>query len=677
MSGKGGALPLRTVALAGNPNVGKSTLFNALTGMNQHTGNWPGKTVSRAEGIAISRANRLRLVDLPGTYSLIARSPEEAVARDYLLSGEADLAVVVCDGGCLVRHLPLVLQVMERSARVVVCVNLLDEAARRDIHPNLTLLEGRLGVPVVGTVARQKKSLAALLAAIDRALAAPPPVRQAPVLYPPPIEEALSRLSLGFSGEGARVQALDALLFSNEGVPPDSSLSREREALAAAGYPPAACADAVARATAHRAATLADGVGSSGGYAPRDRRLDRLLCGRASAYPVMLLLLFFLFFLTIVVANYPSSWLTSLFSWLGVHLSGALTAIGTPPVLHSLLTDGVYLVLTRVVAVMLPPMAIFFPLFSILEDSGYLPRIAYNLDRPFAACHACGKQALTMCMGFGCHAAGVVGCRIIDSPRERLLATLTNAFVPCNGRFPALIALVGGFFVLLPEGPVATALTALGVTALVLLSVGVTFLATRLLSATLLRGEPSSFTLEMPPYRRPDWGRVLVRSLIDRTGRVLVRAVAVAAPAGAVIWLFANLSFGGATLLSHATAFFDPLGRLLGMDGVILFSFLLALPANEIVLPLICMAYLSSGAPVEMAGVGAMRELFLQNGWTWVTALCTAIFFLFHFPCSTALLTIRRETGKWRYVAIAALLPTLIGALLCLLIATGARLFGI
>lgn len=676
MSGKRGAsLPLRTVALAGNPNVGKSTLFNALTGMNQHTGNWPGKTVSRAEGLAISAGHRLRLIDLPGTYSLVARSPEEGVARDYLLSGEADLCVVVCDGACLSRHLPLVLQVMERCTRVVVCVNLLDEAARRDIHPNLTLLEERLGVPVVGTVARRKKSLAALLAAIDRTLAAPPPVREPPVLYPPPIEEALSRLSSSFSGERAR--ALDALLFSEAEASPDGSLSREREALAAAGYPPAACADAVARATAHRAATLADGLGSSGGYAPRDRRLDRLLCDRAAAYPVMLLLLFFLFFLTIVAANYPSAALSALFSWLGTHLSAVLASVGTPPVLHSLLMDGVYLVLTRVVAVMLPPMAIFFPLFSILEDSGYLPRIAYNLDRPFAACHACGKQALTMCMGLGCHAAGVVGCRIIDSPRERLLATLTNAFVPCNGRFPALIALVGGFFVLLPDGPAATALTALGVTALVLLSVGVTLAATRLLSATLLRGEPSAFTLEMPPYRRPDWGRVLVRSLIDRTGRVLLRAVAVAAPAGAIIWLFANLSLGGATLLSHACTLLDPLGRLLGMDGVILFSFLLALPANEIVLPLICMAYLSSGAPIEMTGVGEMRALFLQNGWTWVTALCTALFFLFHFPCSTALLTIRRETGKWRYVAIAAALPTLIGALLCLLVATGARLFGI
>ncbi len=411
-------------------------------------------------------------------------------------------------------------------------------------------------------------------------------------------------------------------------------------------------------------------------YSRRDRRLDRWLTGRYTAYPVMLLLLLLVFFITIVGANYPSAWLATGFAYVKDGLRYLLSLLTAPPWLSGLLVDGAFSVLSEVVSVMLPPMAIFFPLFTLLEDSGYLPRIAYNLDRPFCTCRACGKQALTMCMGFGCNAAGVVGCRIIDSPRERMLATLTNSLVPCNGRFPALLSLIAMFLVGTAGGLAASALAALLLLFFILLGVGMTLLSTRLLSATLLRGLPSSFALELPPYRRPQVGRVIVRSLFDRTVYVLARAAVVALPAGCLIWLMANLTLGGSSLLQHAAAFFDPFATLLGLDGVILLAFLLGLPANEIVLPLILMGYLSAGTPVELGGLGEMRALLVENGWTPVTALCTALFFLFHWPCSTTLLTIKKETGRWRYTILAALLPTAIGMLLCMLVAGIARALG-
>ncbi|MBQ8351657.1 MAG: ferrous iron transporter B [Clostridia bacterium] len=622
----------RVIALVGNPNVGKSTVFNSLTGLHQHTGNWPGKTVSGAEGRCRSGETVYRLVDTPGTYSLLARSAEEEVTREYLLHGEAEVALVVCDAACLSRNLLLLLQVMAIVPRVVVCVNLLDEAARRSIYPDLAGLEALLGVPVVGTVARKKKSAAALLAALDRVIDAPPPVP--PAFLSPLLERC--RLSLR---EGKEQEAASAAL--------------------------AARAEEIGHAVTR---------GEGEPYSRRDRRLDRFLTGRRSAYPIMLLLLLLVLFITIVGANYPSALLADGFSWLGNLFRTCLSALEAPPWLIGLLVDGVWRVLSQVVAVMLPPMAIFFPLFTLLEDSGYLPRIAYNLDRPFCACHACGKQALTMCMGFGCNAAGVVGCRIIDSPRERLLAVLTNSLVPCNGRFPALLALISMFLVGAAGGFAASLLSACLLTLFILLGVGMTFLATRLLSATVLRGLPSSFVLEMPPFRRPQIGRVILRSLLDRTMYVLGRAAAVAVPAGCLIWLMANVTVGEGSLLQHAAAFLDPFATLLGLDGMILLAFLLGLPANEIVLPLVLMGYLSAGAPVELGSLAEMRAVFVANGWTPVTALCTAVFFLFHWPCSTTLLTVKKETGSWGYTAICAALPTAIGMLLCLLIAAFGRL---
>lgn len=604
----------RIVALAGNPNVGKSTVFNALTGMRQHTGNWAGKTVGCACGRCRSAREQYLLVDLPGTYSLQPHSAEEAVACDFVRGGKADAVVVVCDATCLERTLVLALQMHNVTPNTIVCVNLLDEARHKRIHIDLPALQAQLGMPVVGVTARKKKTLRALLDALDAVMAAPQP-------RPDGAPEA--------------------------GDPADDV--RRAEVI---------CHAAVRRETPE--------------YAARDRRLDRLLTSRATGYPIMLLGLAVVLWLTIAGANAPSEWLAHFFGWAQGRFSAMLIFLHAPPWLQGLLVDGMFRTLAWVVAVMLPPMAIFFPLFTLLEDAGYLPRVAYNLDRPFQACRACGKQALTMCMGLGCNAAGVVGCRIIDSERERLLAVLTNSLMPCNGRFPALIALMTMFFSL--SGSTLTA--ALLLTAALVLCVGLTFGATWLLSVTVLRGKPSAFALELPPYRAPQVGQVLVRSVFDRTLFVLGRAAAVAAPAGMALWALANVHSGGVSLLTRCAAALDPLGRVMGMDGVLLLAFVLGFPANEIVLPIAVMGYLAQGSLSDALGLAQMHALLTANGWTWTTAVSAVLFFLLHWPCSTTLWTIRRETDSAKWTLLAALLPTALGMALCAAFTALARLIG-
>ncbi len=670
----------RIIALAGNPNVGKSTLFNSLTGMNQHTGNWAGKTVTNAMGRCSYGSKDYILVDIPGTYSLMAHSAEEEVARDFICFGGADAVAIVCDATCLERNLNLVLQAMEIGRPTMLCVNLADEAKRKGININCELLSQRLGIPVAETVARKKRTLGKFMSAV--ATACSNNSQPYSVHYSDDIEKAISTVEPLLSPictERISARFLALRLIENERSFIDKAeasfgikfsensdiyraVNNAKSALGMLGVTPDKFEDEIASTLVSAAHNICDGVINhstkpSKGYA------DKLLTGRLTAYPIMLLLLMFIFWLTITGANYPSEWLGDILFKFEDVLHDLFAQMSVPAWLDGVIISGAYRVLAWVTSVMLPPMAIFFPLFTLLEDSGYLPRIAYNLDRPFAKAGACGKQALTMCMGFGCNAAGVVGCRIIDSPRERLLAVLTNSFVPCNGRFPLMIAMIAMFFA---NGAVSGILPTVLLTAVIVLGVIMTLGITRLLSRTLLKGEPSSFTLEMPPYRRPQIVKVIVRSVFDRTLLVLGRAAAVAAPAGALIWIMANVHIGDESILRICANFLDPFAQILGLDGVILIAFILALPANEIVLPIILMAYLAEGTLPEMGTYAAIRETLVANGWTSVRAINVMLFSLMHWPCSTTIATVKKETGSIKWAVLAAAIPTAAGIIICI-----------
>mgnify|MGYP003212392265 FL=1 len=675
----------KIIALAGNPNVGKSTLFNALTGLKQHTGNWTGKTVSSAFGKYTYSNDKYTVADLPGTYSLLVSSKEEAQARNFLLENSPDAVVVVVDATCLERNLNLVLQILEITDKVVVCVNLLDEAAKKKIEINIKQLSQCLGVPVVGMCAKSGKGIKQLKEAVANIIQSKTEISPVKIEYSREIEHSISKLlpifdSMDISSKLKRCYAL-RLLENDDYV--KSKLTDHSTELSAVlteltqTDDKESIRDNIVNAIMKKceyifkkAVTLHNPSCNM-----RDRKIDKILTSRLTGIPIMLLLLALIFWITIVGANYPSQWLSRLFDWLSGVITGALKYINTPPVIVSLLMDGIYKTTAWVVAVMLPPMAIFFPLFTLLEDLGYLPRIAFNMDSMFkgAGCH--GKQCLTMCMGIGCNACGVTGCRIIDSPRERLIAIITNSFMPCNGRFPAIIAIITVFFAGTAAAPLNSLLTALILMLVILLGVFATMGVSKLLSLTLLKGEASSFTLELPPYRSPQIGKIIVRSILDRTLFVLGRAVVVAAPAGLIIWLLANIEVGNTSLISYATNFLDPFARILGMDGIILAAFILGFPANEIVIPIMIMLYTNTGVLTDADSLSQMLSLFTANGWTVTTALCVIVFYLMHFPCSTSCITVYKETKSLKWTLVSFFTPLLCGFLLCFIISTVSNIF--
>lgn len=675
----------RIIALAGNPNVGKSTVFNALTGLHQHTGNWPGKTVSNASGYFTFNNLTYKIYDLPGIYSILAHSEEEFVARDFICFGGSDVVVIVCDAGCLMRNLNLVLQVCEITDKVVVCVNLLDEAKKKKVDVDLNKLSDLLGVRVVGTSARSNVGLDELLSNIDLTFGESRKSKK--VRYNQYVEDAIKVISdaiiLDDSSINKRWVALnllrdDELLrdkieeelmidLSDEKI--DNSIKQARSLLLDGDITINEIDDVLTESINNEASLISSKVVSylNEDYDKKDRRLDKILTKKSTGIPIMIILFAFIFWLTIAGSNYPSMLLQGvLFKFENV-LFNFFSYLHIPNFVNEALTHGVYRVLAWVVSVMLPPMALFFPLFTILEDIGYLPRIAFNVDGIFKKCKTCGKQALTMAMGFGCNAVGVSGCRIIDSPRERLIAILTNSFVPCNGRFPILISIITMFLVGVEGGFWNSLLGVLILMMVIGFGIFMTFVTSSVLSKTLLKGVPSSFTLELPPYRRPQYGKVIVRSIFDRTLFVLGRAITVAIPAGLVIWCLANININGGSLLSILSNVLDPLGKLLGMDGVILLAFILAFPANEIVIPIIIMSYMSTGNLVDISNLSTLREVLVSNGWTWVTAVSVMLFSLMHWPCSTTCLTVKKETSSIKWTILSIVIPTFCGVVICLI----------
>lgn len=701
-----------TVALAGNPNVGKSTIFNSLTGMHQHTGNWTGKTVANATGKAIINDKEFTFVDIPGTYSIMSNSEEEEIARDYICFGNPDATVIVVDSTCLERNLNLVYQIMEITDNIIVCVNLLDEAKKKKIKIDLKKLEDLLGVPVVGTIAREKQTLENLKNTIYKVCEGEIRPHTKTVIYEQEIEENLEKI----------VEKLDTDLLVNEysekrnivteieveknkiskklcrwiaiklidgeekilkSIQENLEIDLEEQGIQQSvieakenleireinskNFKDKIVADIMKKAeeTSKEVCTF-----KNKNYRERDLKIDKILTSKIFGIPIMILFLGLIFWITIVGANYPSEWLFSVFNWLQDKLIYFANYIHCPTWLSDMLINGVYKTLTWIVAVMLPPMAIFFPLFTILEDLGYLPRIAFNMDGFFKKACCSGKQMITMCMGFGCNACGVTGCRIIDSPRERLIAILTNNFVPCNGRFPFLITIatifIAGAFAG-GNGFLASILSTFAVIIVIIFGIFLTLITSKILSKTILKGMPSSMVLELPPYRKPQFGKILVRSIFDRTLFVLGRAISVAAPAGLVIWLMANVGIDGQSLLSIIANFLNPFAKLMGLDGYILTAFILGIPANEIVLPIILMCYLKGGTLVNIEDTIQIGQILIQNGWTMLTAMNVMLFTILHFPCATTLLTIKKETGSWKWTAISFAIPTVYGIVLCML----------
>lgn len=694
------------VALSGNPNTGKSTIFNALTGLKQHTGNWTGKTVARSEGSFFFHDSKYKVIDLPGTYSLISSSLEEEIARNFVLFGKPDVTVIVVDATRLERNLNLVLQMLEISSRAIVCVNLIDEAEKKGIRIDSKVLSRELGVPVVLTAARDQTGMYGLLAGIEK-IATSSQTQKPKSIYDFPAEIAspIDELNVVLENEFHRVAnskwlavrlldedksiieslengELEKYYSNTDASEQDSANPKASFVLDAAKRIklrlPGNFHDKIVEQTFHEAEKIAQKSIVKLGEKQKfnlDHFLDNIFMSPLFGYPVMFLLFAFMFWLTIAGANVPSALLFDLLvGYIHPLLKTAAEALHFPWWLSGFLIDGMYLSTAWVISVMLPPMAIFFPMFTLLEDFGYLPRVAFNMDNLFKKAGAHGKQVMTMMMGFGCNAAGVVATRIIDSPRERLIAIITNNFAICNGRWPTQILVATIFIGALVPAHLAGFVSAMAVVGVALLGVFLTFVISWGLSNTVLKGEPSVFSLELPPYRIPKFWQTLYTSLIDRTLFVLWRAIVFALPAGAIIWLISNVNIGGDPIAAHMINSLEPIGWFLGLNGIILVAYVVAIPANEIVIPTILMLIVlmtgtqgfteGAGVIFESDSIDSLESILKNGGWTLLTAINLMLFSLIHNPCSTTIFTIYKETKSLKWTLVSTFLPIVLGILL-------------
>ena len=660
------------IALTGNPNTGKSSIFNALTKLKQHTGNWPGKTVSTAQGHYIYNKNTFKVIDTPGAYSLMGFSEEEIVARDYICFHDPDVVVVVCDATTLERNMNFLFGVLDYHKKVILVINMIDEAIKNGITINKLGLLYDLGIPIVYTNAKENIGIDELKATIYKHINNEFKFNPINISYDKMTDKynkIKTKLFFTNNKELLSKRILDAddsffnsyyQYFPNERINVellrDLKITKEnRNYIIKTNFE-------TSRKIIERNVTY------TSDSLQKTKNIDKVLTSKKYGIPIMLLLLFVVFFITIKLANYPSSLLLTIFDFIGNLLFKFFNLINLNNFIANLLINGVYTTLTNVISVMLPPMAIFFPFFTFLEDLGYLPRIAYNLDHHFKKCGCHGKQSLTMCMGLGCNASGVIGTRIIDSKRERLIAIITNTFIPCNGRFPLIFTLAATFFTTFPSPLLNAIVPGFVATIIIFIGIMITMLVSKFLAKTMLKGEASTFSLELPPYRKPKLLAILYTSFIDRTLFVLKRAIIIAAPAGAIIFLLSNIFIEDVSISHHLANFLNSFGITIGMDGVIILAFILALPANEIVLPLIIMLYSVSGS-LAATSLNDFQSILIDNGWTIFTAINVLLFSLLHFPCSTTLLTIFKETKSIKWTIVSFFIPTLIAVSICFFMA--------
>ena len=589
----------KRVILIGNPNVGKSSIFNKITGENQHTGNWTGKTVDSVEASLVDDKS-VTIVDLPGIYTLAAASAEEIYSKNYLANHKESFVIIVVDGNCICKSLTLIEETRNIASNIIICVNQYKSATKSGVKINLEKMQEILGLPVITTEATDKNGCEIVKRAIQ------------------------FNVNNTNSYKTIAHKPIDRSFFRCQVV--------------------SECDNTI------------------------QKRLDKIFTSKITGIPIMIILLAVVLYITIIGANYPSELLSAMFSKCGVWFSNLLSYIGCPNVIISFLCDGVYRTVTWVISVMLPPMAIFFPIFALLENFGYLPRVAFNLDNVFRKANCSGKQALTMCMGFGCNACGVTECRIIPNKKQRLNAIVTNNFVPCNGRFPTLIAVITIFMASSFNSYTRSVISALILTGFIILSILISMGISLLLSNTILKNNDKELVMEMPRFKKPKILRTIYDSIKNRAVFVLLRALVVALPAGAVIWICANATINDESILSYIVNILQPVGEIFGLDGEIIIGLLLGFPANEIVIPIVLMAYSGSSTLVDYNSINELGALLISNGWTIKTAICMIIIVLMHFPCSTTCLTIYKETKSVLWTIISMALPTVAGLLMCFLV---------